>query len=65
VLLVEHDMSMVLGICDRVAVLEFGEKIAEGAPDVVRRNPLVVAAYLGKSAEDVSAAEAAIAMGQL
>jgi sulfate-transporting ATPase len=65
VLLVEHDMSMVLGICDRVAVLEFGEKIAEGAPDVVRRNPLVVAAYLGKSAEDVSATEAAIAMGQM
>ncbi len=47
VLLIEHDMSVVMGISDRVAVLHFGEKIAEGSPDAVRTNPDVIAAYLG------------------
>jgi branched-chain amino acid transport system ATP-binding protein len=46
-LLIEHDMGLVLGICDRVIVLESGRVIAEGPPEAVRRDPRVVAAYLG------------------
>lgn len=47
ILLVDHDMALVLGVCDRLAVLDFGQVIAEGPPDVVRADPRVVAAYLG------------------
>ncbi len=51
VLLVEHDMSFVMGVCDELVVLDFGRKIAEGRPEVVRRDPTVIAAYLGETDE--------------
>jgi branched-chain amino acid transport system ATP-binding protein len=47
VLLTEHDMSVVMGISDRIAVLHFGEKIAEGPPEAIRSDPKVLDAYLG------------------
>ena len=56
VLIIEHDMPFVMGLCEQIAVLNFGRIIAEGRPEQIRSDPQVIEAYLGRDDDDAAAA---------
>jgi branched-chain amino acid transport system ATP-binding protein len=60
ILIIEHDMRFIMGLCEQVAVLNFGRLIARGAPDEIRANPEVIEAYLGRDDEPGPASRACL-----